>query len=161
MIYNGVSVRTFDQVQRPVFVPEGDLLFSIGVIQMKKNVGVLIDFMRHLPCNYKLIMAGNKSTDYAKELQHQIDSSGLQERIIMPGTISEEDKFWMYNHCKAVLFPSRFVGMGLPPVEAMRFGKPVFASTFSSIPEICGEHAYYWTTFAPGEMASFFLEKME
>ena len=67
----------------------------------------------------------------------------------------------MYSNCKAVLFPSRFEGMGFPPVEAMRFGKPVFASTFSSIPEVSEDHAYYWESFDPGEMSRFFLEKIE
>ncbi len=160
-IYNGVTVKNSGQVNPPAFVPDGDLLFSIGVIQMKKNLGVLLEFMQQLPENYKLIMAGNNSSAYAEELWRRIDAMGLSERIILPGTISEEDKFWMYNHCKAVLFPSRFEGMGLPPIEAMRFGKPVFASTFSSIPEVCDKHAYYWKTFEPVEMARFFLENME
>ncbi len=161
MIYNGVKVSTFSQADRPAFVPEGDLLFSIGVLQMKKNLSVLVDFIQHLPENYKLVMAGNKSSGYAEELQKKINALGLQNRIILPGTISEEEKFWMYNNCKAVLFPSKFEGMGLPPVEAMRFGKPVFASTFSSIPEVCGSHAYYWESFEPGEMARFFQKNMQ
>ena len=161
VIYCGVKVKRFKDVSRPDFAPEGELLFSVGVVQMKKNYQVLLGFMEHLPTYYKLIIAGNKSAAYAVELQHQINDMGLQERIFLPGIISEEHKFWMYNHCKAVLFPSRFEGMGLPPIEAMRFGKPVFASTFSSIPEVCDKHAYYWKTFEPVEMARFFLENME
>ena len=161
VIYCGVKVKTFEHAGKPAFAPEGDLLFSVGVVQMKKNYQVLIEFMKRLPEKYKLIIAGNKSSGYADELQHKIDSLGLQNRILLPGIISEEDKFWMYNHCKAVLFPSRFEGMGFPPVEAMRFGKPVFASTFSSIPEVSEGHAYYWETFEPEEMSRFFLENLE
>jgi glycosyltransferase involved in cell wall biosynthesis len=148
VIYCGVKVKTFESVPAPSFAPAGDLLFSVGVVQMKKNYHVLIDFMKRLPENYKLIIAGNKSSAYAGELQQKIDDQGLHERILIPGIISEEDKFWMYNHCKA-------------PVEAMRFGKPVFASTYSSIPEVSGTNAYYWETFDPDEMAKFFLEKLE
>lgn len=161
VIYCGVKVKTFDKVQRPSFAPEGDLLFSVGVVQMKKNYHVLLEFMQQLPNNYKLIIAGNKSSAYADDLQLKINALGLQNRILLPGIISEEDKFWMYSNCKAVLFPSRFEGMGFPPVEAMRFGKPVFASTFSSIPEVSEDHAYYWESFDPGEMSRFFLEKIE
>ncbi len=161
VIYCGVKVITFDKVKKPSFAPEGDLLFSVGVVQMKKNYHVLLEFMQLLPNNYKLIIAGNKSAVYANDLQQRINALGLQNRILLPGIISEEDKFWMYNNCQAVLFPSRFEGMGFPPVEAMRFGKPVFASTFSSIPEVSENHAYYWESFDPGEMSHFFLEKME
>jgi glycosyltransferase involved in cell wall biosynthesis len=162
VIYCGVKVKSFEDVPRPAFVPAGgDLLFSVGVVRMKKNYHVLIDFMQRLPENYKLIIAGNKAGSYAEELHRKIDALGLQKRILLPGLISEEDKYWMYNNCKAVLFPSKFEGMGFPPVEAMRFGKPVFASTWSSIPEVSEDKAYYWETFEPDEMSRFFLEKID
>lgn len=161
VIYCGVEVKTFDHVKKPRFAPEGDLLFSIGVIQPKKNFMVLVDFMKYLPVNYKLIIAGNKAGSYSVELEKRILELGLTDRVILPGLISEEEKFWMYKHCKAVLFPSKFEGMGFPPVEAMRFGKPVFASTYSSIPEVSGEHAYYWKDFEPKMMAEFFLQHLD
>ncbi|MCE1198088.1 MAG: glycosyltransferase family 4 protein [Marinilabiliales bacterium] len=161
VIYCGVKVKTFEGANQPAFAPEGDLLFSVGVVQMKKNYHVLIDFMKRLPENYKLIIAGNKSGPYAPSLQQKIDEAGLHDRILLPGIISEEDKYWMYTHCKAVLFPSKFEGMGFPPVEAMRFGKPVFASTYSSIPEVSEHYAYYWKSFDPDEMAEFFLTHLK
>ncbi len=161
VIYCGVKVKTFENVPKPEFAPDGDLLFSVGVVRMKKNYHVLIDFIRRLPENYKLIIAGNKAGTYSEELEQKIKTLGLQNRIFLPGLISEEDKFWMYTNCKAVLFPSKFEGMGFPPVEAMRFGKPVFASTYSSIPEVSGDKAYYWETFEPDEMSRFFLQKID
>jgi glycosyltransferase involved in cell wall biosynthesis len=161
VIYCGVEVKTFEKVEKPAFVPEGDLLYCIGVVQKKKNYDVLPGFIKQLPENYKLIIAGNKAGPYAAELQQMIDDAGLHDRILLPGLISDEDKFWMYQNCKAVLFPSRFEGMGFPPVEAMRFGKPVFASTYSSIPEVSEDKAYYWEDYEPANMAAFFLEKLE
>lgn len=161
VVYFGVKVKTYKNVPRPGFAPEGDLLFSIGVVRMKKNFHVLIDFVQCLPQKYKLVIAGNKASGYADDLQQKIDKLGLHDRILLTGLISEEDKFWMYDNCKAVLFPSKFEGMGFPPIEAMQFGKPVFASTFSSIPEVSEDKAYYWETFDPEDMCSFFLQKLE
>ena len=158
VIYCGVSIKTFEKVERPTFVPDGNLLFSIGVVQKKKNYLVLIDFMKNLP-NYSLVISGNKNSDYAVEVQNRINELGLQDRIVLSGLISDEDKFWLFNNCKAVLFPSKFEGMGFPPIEAMRFGKPVFASTFSSVPEVNEDKAYYWDNFDPEYMSKFFLEK--
>lgn len=161
VIYCGVKVKTFEAVQKPDFAPDGNLLFSVGVVRMKKNYHVLLDFMKRLPESYKLIIAGNKSGTYADELQQRIDKEGLHDRILLPGLISEQDKYWMYINCKAVLFPSKLEGMGFPPVEAMRFGKPVFASTYSSIPEVSEDKAYYWADFDPDNMSRFFLEKLD
>jgi glycosyltransferase involved in cell wall biosynthesis len=159
--YCGVTVSTYANALKPAYVPEGDLLFTIGVIQPKKNFEVLIEFMQKLPEQFVLVIAGNKSGDYSGYLEQKIAELNLQHRIILPGLIPDEDKYWLYNHCKAVLFPSKLEGMGFPPVEAMRFGKPVFASTYSSIPEVSGDKAYYWENFDPAYMSSFFLEKME
>jgi len=149
VVYCGVEVEEFPEAQRPSYVPDGDLLFSIGVIQPKKNTMVLLEFMKNIPDKYKLIIAGNKAGTYSIELEKRIQELGLQDRIILPGKISDADKYWMYVNCKAVLFPSKFEGMGFPPVEAMRFGKPVFASTLSSIQEVSGNNAYYWENFVP------------
>jgi len=161
VIYCGVTVKSFENVSKPLFVPEGDLLFSVGVVQPKKNYMVLLDFMKLLPSNYKLIIAGNKNHIFASQLEEKITELGLQHRIFLPGLISEEDKYWMYENCKAVLFPSKFEGMGFPPVEAMRSGKPVFASTYSSIPEVSEDKAYYWETFDPQYMVDFFIENLK
>lgn len=161
VIYNGVEVKRFPHVPKPDFVPEGDLLFSLGVVQMKKNHQVLIGLMQRLPENFKLVIAGSKSSPYAAQLQQKVAELGLGHRIILPGCITDEEKYWLYDHCTAVLFPSLFEGMGLPPIEAMQFGKPVFASNLSSIPEVCGDNAYYWNNFDPDTMAKLFLEKME
>lgn len=161
VIYCGVTVKTFPEVERPAYVPEGNILFSVGVVQPKKNYNVLIDFMQKMPENYILVIAGNKAGEHSGELEKRIREFNLGHRIILPGLISDEDKYWLYMHCKAVLFPSKFEGMGFPPVEAMRCGKPVFASTYSSIPEVSGDKAYYWENFDPESMVSVFKEKMK
>lgn len=157
-VYCGVEVKEFPNTGRPTFAQDGDLLFSVGVVQPKKNSMVLIEFMKQLPENYKLVIAGNKSHPYAAEIEAKVAELGLQHRVVLPGLISDEDKYWMFANCKAVLFPSKFEGMGFPPVEAMRLGKPVFASTHSSIPEISGNYAYYWENFEPAYMAETFLK---
>ena len=160
VIYPGIEVKTFKEATRPAFVPEGDLLFSIGVIRKKKNLEVLIPFIKQLPESYVLVCAGDSNSDYTDFLHKQIAALGLEKRIVMPGRITDEEKCWLYEHCQAVVFPSKFEGMGFPPVEAMRFGKPVFASTFSSIPEISEDKAFYWEHFEPEYMAKVFLESM-
>ena len=51
------------------------------------------------------------------------------------------------------MFPSLAEGFGLPVIEAMHHGKPVFLSTHTSLPEIGGDAAYYFDTFEPAHMA--------
>ena len=46
-----------------------------------------------------------------------------------------------YQSAAAFVFPSRYEGFGLPPLEAMACGAPVVASNVSSLPEVVGDAA--------------------
>jgi len=159
VIYNGVEQNVPAAMQKPAFVPEGKFLFAISVVKPKKNFKVLVGFMNGLN-GYNLIIAGNKSDKYAKELESDVLAQGLKNRIILPGEISDDDKYWLYQNCEALVFPSMYEGFGLPIIEAMNFGKPVFLSTYSSLPEIGNKHAFYWKNFNSQYMCDLFRQKM-
>lgn len=61
--------------------------------------------------------------------------------------LSESDLALAYKNCYALIYPSFFEGFGYPPVEAMKFGKPVLASNVTSIPEILGNAPIYFSPF--------------
>jgi glycosyltransferase involved in cell wall biosynthesis len=46
-----------------------------------------------------------------------------------------------YQSAAAFVFPSRYEGFGLPPLEAMACGAPVVTSNVSSLPEVVGDAA--------------------
>jgi glycosyltransferase involved in cell wall biosynthesis len=159
VIHNGVEINTETEVRRPVYLPEAKYLFSLGMILEKKNFHILIDFIEKIN-EYNLVIAGDKSHPYAVRLEHEIKRRKLTHKIIMPGIISNEDKIYLYKNCEAFLFPSLNEGFGMPVIEAMRFGKPVFTSRFSSLPEIGGDHAFYWDSFDPIHMIEIFNKKL-
>src|ERR1700751_128658 len=86
---------------------------------------------------------------------------GVADRVKITGPISEEDKAWYYKNCAAFVFPSLAEGFGLPVIEAMHFGKPVFLSTLTSLPEIGGNAAFYFDSFDPEAMQQVFKNGME
>ena len=67
----------------------------------------------------------------------------------------------LYENCEAFLFPSLTEGFGLPVIEAMSFGKPVFLSNSSSLPEIGGSEAFYWDSYEVDHMLSVFNHGMK
>lgn len=46
---------------------------------------------------------------------------------------------WLYRHARALLFPSKYEGFGLPIGEAMNQGCPTICSPVSSMPEVVGD----------------------
>jgi glycosyltransferase involved in cell wall biosynthesis len=160
VIYNGVDIDTEKEVTMPSYLPKGKYLLALGMVLKKKNFHVLIDLIDKVEA-YNLVIAGDKSSKYARMIINRVNEQHLQKKVIMPGIVSENDKIYLYKNCSAFLFPSRVEGFGLPVIEAMRFGKPVFISDKTSLPEIGGDLAYYWNNFNPDHMAEIFSSKLK
>ncbi|MDD3860827.1 MAG: glycosyltransferase family 1 protein [Bacteroidales bacterium] len=156
VIYNGVA--TSNAKSNPLNI-DADFFFTIGVLKPKKNFKVLIPMMRYFP-EYKLVIAGDKKGNYYKELVKTAKKENVLSQIIFTGTISEAEKNWYYQNCKAFLFPSLYEGFGLPVIEAMRFGVPVIISANSSLPEIGSTHAFYFSEFSPEVMYKTIKESL-
>lgn len=58
----------------------------------------------------------------------------------------------LYHDAYCLIYPSLNEGFGYPPVEAMSFGIPVIASSFSSISEICDYAALYLNPYSIEEI---------
>ena len=160
VIYNGVSIDNSTDLKRPDFINDSKFFFSIGIFNRKKNFHSLIPLLKNFE-NTKLVLAGNNDTKYGQELKGIIKENGLEDNIILPGLISESDKNWLYQNTEALLFPSLAEGFGLPVIEAMQHGKPVFLSQEGSLPEVGGDLAFYFSDFEEKNMVSVIHKGLE
>ena len=80
---------------------------------------------------------------YAEEVRNLIREKQVNN-VFLTDVITQSEKIWLYRNCEAFLFPSEGEGFGLPVVEAMQFGKAVFAANRTSLPEVCNGHAIMW-----------------
>lgn len=158
IIYNGISLPHKSEV--PKHIPKAKFIFSIGTIVPKKNFHVLIDFLKLLPEEYSIVLAGTTYHPYAQEMINRIATEQLSDRFVFVGKITDEEKRWYYENAAAFVFPSLFEGFGLPIAEAMSLGLPLFLSKETSIPEIGGTDAFYFDSFEAEKMAQVFLRGM-
>jgi glycosyltransferase involved in cell wall biosynthesis len=157
VIYNGGSLNPQPSTlnlqpstlnpKRSTLTPKQPYLFSIG-IHPKKNYHVLMPILAAFE-QYKWIIAGPDSRGYRAKIEEAAAKYGVNDRIEFCGPVDDKAKLEYYTNCTALLFPSLSEGFGLPVVEAMSLGKPVFLSDRSSLPEIGGSEAYYFTDFEP------------
>jgi glycosyltransferase involved in cell wall biosynthesis len=131
----------------------GSFFLFVGVVHPKKNVATLIPVMRAFP-DMKLVVAGDDKHPYFGEVLHAAEKAQVKDRVKFAGAVDEPTKRWLYENCRALLFPSLSEGFGLPVVEAMSAGKPAFLSSLTSLPEIGGDAAYYFDSFEPDSMAA-------
>lgn len=104
-----------------------------------KNVELLLAVMERLPDlrDTKLVLVGKE--DSRVGMREMLARRGLQDRVVLTGFVEDEaDLIALYQEATLFLFPSRYEGFGLPPLEAMAAGVPVLASDRASIPEVVG-----------------------
>lgn len=155
VIYNHTEALQTKNAIKPMLEIKSPFFFSIGVIQKKKNFHVLLELMKLMP-EKELYIAGKELNDpkkngYAEMIRKKIKDEKINN-VTLVGPISQEEKIWFYQHCEAFLFPSLFEGFGLPIIEAMQFGKPVFSSKETSLQEIGNKFAYFWKNFESKHM---------
>lgn len=149
VIYQGVSPEftilknkeNLHEIRKKYGIKIPYILF-VGTFHKNKNLIRLVDaFHRlkmssHLP--HQLVLAGGKG-ELTADLHQSIRKLKIEEAVILPGYISEEDIYTVYNNSDLFVFPSLFEGFGIPVLEAMACGVPVVASNVCSLPEVVGD----------------------
>ena len=158
VIYNGSDFTPPPVAHRPAYEPGGPFLFTVGMVCPKKNFHVLVPLLRNNALT--LVIAGIVKEQYRDKILADAALHGVSDRVVVTGPVSQPDKDWYYANCEAFLFPSLAEGFGLPVIEAMQHGKPVFLSTLTSLPEVGADAAYYFNDFEPDSMAEVFANGM-
>jgi glycosyltransferase involved in cell wall biosynthesis len=158
VIYNGADKLVSDENHQPAFKPRNKFLFTIGLLSVQKGFHLLPALLKDN--DFELVISG-RETPHKQRILEEAEKHNCLNRVHITGPISDEDKAWYYKNCNAFLFPSVAEGFGLPVIEAMHFGKPVFLSKFTSLPEVGGNVAYYFDNFEPEHMQEVFKKGMD
>ena len=159
----GVTSRPVIEAAEPKLKPSGPFLFYVGTYYPHKNIDRLIEafaiISRQLP-DLRLVLAGKDDYTY-EAVRGQVQRMNLKEKVLLPGTISDEELSWYYGHATAYVFPSLSEGFGLPGLEAMAYGTPVLAARASCLPEVYGSAAAYFEPYNSQMMAQQIIVILE
>ncbi len=159
VIHNGTDLPAPTVAGRPQWAPARRFVLFIGLVRERKNVHLLVEWIGRVP-DTALVIAGNLDDPYAEQVRRKVRERGVARQVVLAGEVSDQEKAWLLQNCDALLLPSGLEGFGLPLVEAMAYGKPVFCSSLGSLPEVGGAEAFYWTDLEPDRMLEVFERGM-
>jgi glycosyltransferase involved in cell wall biosynthesis len=124
-------------------------LLYAGNIRRHKNVPRLVEAFavvreqlagHPLYKDLRLVIIGDTISQYPAVRQTVIKSR-TEHVVRFLGFVPFDTLRCFYESAAAFVFPSRYEGFGLPPLEAMACGAPVVTSNISSLPEVVGDAA--------------------
>ena len=174
VIYHGFDAELFfrkidGEVQRrfraKYLIDDAPYLLYVGAIQPRKNLITLIEAFGKLKAtgNYpklKLVLAGAPAWQAESTLE-AVQNSHYSKEIVLTGRVSFSDLAKFYRCAKMFIFPSLYEGFGIPILESFASGTPVICANNSSLPEVAGDSALYFTSGDVAELEAKIKEILE
>jgi alpha-1,3-rhamnosyl/mannosyltransferase len=108
---------------------EGDYILFAGTLEPRKGVADLIEAWRALATpRPRLVLCGDRGWG--------VD---VPDDVEVTGYVTRERLRELYRGAMAFVYPSRYEGFGIPPLEAMACGAPVIATRVGAIADYAGD----------------------
>jgi alpha-1,3-rhamnosyl/mannosyltransferase len=133
-------------------LPEKYGLF-VGSNKPHKNLPALIEAYAHTARAMPLVIAGAWEARYP-EARQRVAQLGLQTAVKFLGPMPEADLPALYSGAAWFVFPSRYEGFGLPPLEAMACGAPALCADIPVLREIAADAALYFDLAQPAMLTA-------
>lgn len=124
----------------PARISGKDYLLYVGTLEPRKGVDDLVRAWRALSVRPRLVLCGGEGWGHTRLRAMMVREIEAGE-IVMTGYVDRETLRSLYRGAMALVYPSRFEGFGLPPLEAMACGIPVVATAGGAIREVVGDAA--------------------
>lgn len=127
-------------------LPAGEFVLAVSTPTSHKNPEILSEVARLLASEgLPLVLVGDVPPGvYAP--------SSTPRGITLLGRVSDGALRALYENAGCFVFPSRYEGFGLPPLEAMSLGCPVAASDLPPLRESCGGASLFFDPDDPGNI---------
>ncbi|WP_043285020.1 glycosyltransferase family 4 protein [Paraburkholderia oxyphila] len=124
-------------------------VLAVGSLNRHKNFQLVADAARLIrDARFDIVVVGGGDPRV-----YGASGGSLPGFVKHLGYVSDEDLVGLYRRAACFVYPSRYEGFGLPPVEALALGCPVIASRLPSVMEACGDAVLYTSPDDPAQLA--------
>ena len=146
--------------ERPSDLPKGrPFLLMVGPGGANKNaLGALEGFARYLadyPHDTETLFVLAGSLRYQAETINTIlaENAFLRQRVLCLGYVSNAQRHYLYRRARMLIYPSRYEGFGIPPLEAMSYGIPALVADIPVLREVTDDAALRFPLDQPEALA--------
>lgn len=107
-----------------------------------KNVALAIKAVEKVaPKGYVLVLVAGEGKKTRTHYESKINDRVWLKKL---DRVTDSELHTLYKNAAVFLFPSRYEGFGVPPLEAMLLGCPVIASDATAMPEVLSDAALFF-----------------
>jgi glycosyltransferase involved in cell wall biosynthesis len=130
------------QINYPFLLYAGNIRKHKNIPRLVEAFAVVREQLASHPVykELRLVIIGDTISQFPAVRQAVIKSR-VESVVRFLGFVPFETLRCFYESAAGFVFPSRYEGFGLPPLEAMACGTPVVTSNVSSLPEVVGDAA--------------------
>ncbi len=144
LVPNGVDIESFDRSQEGETIHESSqrelgikdedkIIISISRLAEKNAMKDLINSLKYLPENYKLIICGIGPLE--EKLKSRVEMQGFASRVIFTSFVDYKELYKYLNIADVFCRPSLSEGLGNVFLESMVAKVPVIATEVGGIPD--------------------------
>jgi glycosyltransferase involved in cell wall biosynthesis len=141
----------------PANLPQGlPFVFYPANFWRHKNHVALLAAMREVKArgaDVRLVCTGSLLNRDA-EWHAAVRAAGVEDRVQHLGKVTRAEISWLYQHARALVFPSLFEGFGIPLLEAMQSGCAITCGHNTSQPDVARNAALYFDAANPRSIAA-------
>jgi glycosyltransferase involved in cell wall biosynthesis len=152
--FNADSIKDYTLPQEYAYLKDCRFLFCLSQIEPRKNHARLIKAFSAIKAmdgfeDLKLVLAGRQLLNAGPVLKLIAETPDVVYLDFVP----TEMMLWLYHNASLFVYPSYYEGFGFPPMEAASLGTVSAVGKLSSIPEICGDCAFYFDPYDVEDMS--------
>lgn len=152
--FNADAIKNYELPQEYAYLKDGRFLFCLSQIEPRKNHARLIEAFKVIKTmrgfdDLKLVLAGRQLLNAGPVLKLIAETPDVTYLDYVP----TEMMLWLYHNASLFVYPSYYEGFGFPPLEAASLGTVSAVGHASSVPEVCGDCAFYFDPYDVDDMS--------
>ncbi len=134
VVPNGIKKEFYELKETIKGSKDFNKLLYVGNLKPHKGLDILASAFLKLPNNYKLYIAGDKSS--LRVSSSSLDILSSNDRVVFLGNLEDEEVAKEISSSACLILPSRYEGFGMPPLEALFFNTEVIISDIPVFKEL-------------------------